>query len=84
MARVVIYSTGFCVYCVRARRLLDTKGVRYDELRIDQDPSLRSQMEHKSQRRSVPQIFIGDYHVGGFDEMWRLEQSGKLDVLLRE
>ena len=79
---IVIYSTGMCPYCVRAKRFLDTKGVSYTELRVDLDPALRQQMEHKSQRRSVPQIFIGDHHVGGFDDMWRLEQSGKLDTLL--
>ena len=79
---IVIYSTGACPYCVRAKRFLDAKGVSYTELRVDHDPALRQQMEHKSQRRSVPQIFIGDRHVGGFDDMWRLEQSGTLDTLL--
>ncbi len=79
---IVIYSTGVCPYCVRAKRFLDAKGVSYTELRVDLDPALRQQMEHKSQRRSVPQIFIGDHHVGGFDDMWRLDQSGKLDTLL--
>jgi glutaredoxin 3 len=79
---IVIYSTAACPYCVRAKRFLDAKGVSYTELRVDLDPALRQQMEHKSQRRSVPQIFIGDHHVGGFDDMWRLEQGGKLDTLL--
>lgn len=79
---IVIYSTGVCPYCVRAKRFLDAKGVDYTELRVDLDPALRQQMEHKSQRRSVPQIFVGNHHVGGFDDMWRLEQSGKLDTLL--
>lgn len=79
---IVIYSTAACPYCVRAKRFLDAKGVSYTELRVDLDPALRQQMEHKSQRRSVPQIFISDHHVGGFDDMWRLDQSGKLDTLL--
>lgn len=83
MAKVIIYSTGYCSYCVRARHFLDAKGVAYDELLVDQDPQLRSQMEIKSQRRSVPQIFIGDYHVGGFEEMWQLDKQGQLDALLR-
>lgn len=84
MAKVTLYSSRFCTYCVHARRLLEAKGVAYDELHIDQDPALRIQMESKSQRRSVPQIFIGDYHVGGFEEMWQLDKSGKLDALLQD
>ncbi len=84
MAKVTLYSSRFCTYCVHARRLLEAKGVAYDELHIDQDPDLRLQMESKSQRRSVPQIFIGDYHVGGFEEMWQLDKSGKLDALLQD
>ncbi|HLA74413.1 MAG TPA: glutaredoxin 3 [Gammaproteobacteria bacterium] len=82
MAKVVIYSTHSCPYCVRARRLLDAKGVSYDEVRVDLDPHLRGYMEQKSQRRSVPQIFIDEYHVGGFEDMWKLDQSGELDALL--
>lgn len=82
MANVVIYSTGSCPYCVRACRLLDAKGVIYTEIRVDRDPELRNEMMTKSCRRSVPQIFIGDYHVGGFDEMYLLDKSGELDTLL--
>lgn len=82
MAKIIIYSTAACPYCVRARRFLDAKGVAYDELRVDLDPDLREFMESRSRRRSVPQIFIDDYHVGGFEDMWRLDQSGKLDALL--
>ncbi|MEW6353724.1 MAG: glutaredoxin 3 [Pseudomonadota bacterium] len=84
MAQIVVYSTGLCPYCVRARRLLDAKGVAYRELRVDEQPALRAEMETKSGRRSVPQIFIGDYHVGGFDELWSLEQSGRLSALLND
>ena len=83
MAKVILYTSGFCSYCVQARRLLDAKGVAYDELYVDQDPELRTQMVSRSQRRSVPQIFIGDYHVGGFEDMRQLDKSGQLDTLLK-
>lgn len=82
MVSVVVYSTGSCPYCVRACRLLDTKGVSYTEIRVDRDPALRNEMVTKSCRRSVPQIFIDDYHVGGFDEMYLLDRNGELDTLL--
>ena len=83
MTKVTLYSSNYCTYCGQARRLLEAKGVAYDELHIDQDPMLRVEMESKSQRRSVPQIFIGDYHVGGFEDMRRLDKSGQLDILLQ-
>ena len=83
MAKVVLYTSGFCHYCVQARRLLEAKGVAYDELYVDQNPTLRTQMVSRSQRRSVPQIFIGDYHVGGFEDMRQLDKSGQLDTLLK-
>ncbi|MEO5702336.1 MAG: glutaredoxin 3 [Gammaproteobacteria bacterium] len=83
MAKVILYTSGFCHYCVQARRLLEAKGVVYDELYIDRDPALRAQMEGKTQRRSVPQIFIGDYHVGGYEDMRQLDKSGQLDALLQ-
>ena len=84
MAKVTLYSSRFCPYCIHARRLLEAKGIAYDDLRIDQDPDLQIQLESKSQRRSVPQIFIGDYHVGGFEELCQLDKSGKLDALLQD
>ena len=77
-----MYSTGFCPYCVRARMLLDRKGVAYKEIRVDHEPQLRAEMMERSRRNTVPQIFIGDYHVGGCDDMFALEQQGKLDTLL--
>lgn len=83
MSEVVIYSTGMCPYCVRARQLLERKGVRYTEYRVDEQSRLRHEMESKSKRRSVPQIFIGDLHVGGFDELAQLDRSGKLEALLQ-
>lgn len=82
MPVVVIYSTGFCPYCVRARMLLDRKGVNYTEIRVDLQPQLREEMIRRSGRTSVPQIFIDDYHVGGCDDMLALENQSKLDQLL--
>lgn len=82
MPDVIIYSTGFCPYCVRARMLLDRKGVNYTEIRVDLQPQLREEMIRRSGRTSVPQIFIDDYHVGGCDDMLALENQSKLDPLL--
>ena len=79
---VEIYSTEFCPYCTRARMLLDKKGVSYTEFRVDQDVSLRREMEQRSQRTSVPQIFIGDKHIGGFDDLAELEYVEELDNIL--
>jgi len=77
-----MYSTGACPYCVRARRLLDAKGVEYTDIRVDKEPQYRHEMETRSKRTSVPQIFIDDYHVGGFDDLSELNMDGKLDELL--
>lgn len=82
MAEVVVYSTGSCPFCVRARNLLDKKGVAYTEHRVDLEPELRPEMEKRAGRTSVPQIFIGDRHVGGFDELSELEIGGELDEML--
>jgi glutaredoxin 3 len=85
MAEVVMYSTGNCPYCVRAKSLLQKKGVTWKELRVDENPELRPEMESRSGgRRTVPQIFIGDVHVGGFDDMCALDLEGKLDPLLQK
>lgn len=80
--RVIVYSSGFCPYCVRAHRLLERKGVLFEEIRVDRDPAKRREMERRSRRRTVPQIFIGDVHVGGYDELAALERRGELDALL--
>lgn len=77
-----MYSTAFCPYCIRARALLDSKGASYREIRIDIETHLRMEMEQRSGRTSVPQIFVGDTHIGGFDDMYALERRGTLDVLL--
>lgn len=79
---VKIYSGRACTYCNAAKRLLDKKGVTYNEINVDDDPALRTEMEELSKRQSVPQIFIGDFHVGGFDDMVELQREGKLDDLL--
>lgn len=80
--RVVMYTTGICSYCFAARRLLERKGVAFDELRIEGRMDLRAEMQARSGRVSVPQIFIGDLHIGGYDDMAALDREGKLDVLL--
>ena len=77
-----MYSTGFCPYCVRARMLLERKGVPYTDIRVDLEPALRAEMIERSGRTSVPQIFIDGFHVGGCDDMYALEQRGRLDPLL--
>ena len=82
MPNVVVYSTMICPYCVRAKALLERKGVSYEEKMIDTDRSLMREMLERSQRRTVPQIFIDDYHVGGYDDMAELDSEGKLDQLL--
>lgn len=82
MPDVIMYTTGMCPYCVRAKMLLQNKGVRWNELRIDADPALMREMMQRSGRRTVPQIFVGNQHVGGFDDMAELDSFGKLDPLL--
>ena len=79
MPNVVMYLTPYCPYCSRAAMLLKRKGVEYTELRVDTDSKLRHEMEQRSQRTSVPQIFIDDFHVGGCDDLFALEAEGKLD-----
>ncbi len=80
--RVVLYGTPWCPYCVRARELLASKGVDFDDIPVHTDPGVRAQMEERSGRRTVPQIFFGDRHIGGFDDLYALERAGKLDGLL--
>jgi glutaredoxin 3 len=82
MPQVIIYSTQVCPYCVRAKKLLQRKGVDYEEFLVDQDRSRLKEMLERSQRRTVPQIFIDDYHVGGYDDMAELDAMGELDPLL--
>jgi len=80
---VVVYSTGWCPYCDRAKALLGRKEVAFREIRVDEDPAERDAMLKRSGgRRTVPQIFVGDRHVGGFDELYALDKTGELDKLL--
>ncbi len=80
---VRLYTTRFCPYCIRARRLLDSKGVSYNDIPVDGNAQRREQMMRESGRHTVPQIWIGETHVGGFDDLWMLEQQGRLDPMLR-
>ena len=85
MQKVMIYLTGLCPFCWRAKRLLDIKGVDYEEIDIMVDPERRSEMVRRAGGlTSVPQVFIGDVHVGGSDELVALDQSGTLDSILIE
>jgi len=82
-AHVSMYTTAVCPYCVRAERLLESKGVTaIEKIRIDLDPDQRALMMQKTGRRTVPQIYIGDTHVGGFDDLYALDQAGGLTPLL--
>lgn len=82
-APVVMYSTAFCGYCQRARNLLERKGVSVREIKVDEDASERETMVRRSGgRRTVPQIFIGERHIGGYDDLAALDRSGELDPLL--
>ncbi len=82
MPKVVVYSTAVCPYCVRAKALLQRKGVEYEEKMIEGDREAMREMLNRSKRKTVPQIFIDDYHVGGYDDMAALDSEGKLDRLL--
>ena len=84
MKKVLIYTTEICPYCERAKNLLKRKNVSYEEKRIDLDPSLREEMILRSQRKTVPQIFIDDFHVGGCDDLYDLENKAALDSLLKD
>lgn len=84
MADVKMYSTAVCPYCIMAERLLVSKGVTViDKVRVDLEPAKRAEMMERTGRRTVPQIYIGDTHVGGYDDLAALDHAGKLDPLLR-
>jgi glutaredoxin 3 len=82
MSQVTIYTKPYCPYCIRAVELLETKGVAFDEIEAAFDPEKRQEMIQRSGRATFPQIFIGDQHIGGCDDMMALEREGKLDGLL--
>ncbi len=82
MAKVIIYSSDWCPFCVRAKTLLEKKGIAFEEIRVDGKPDVRAAMAKKAKRTSVPQIWIDELHVGGCDELFALERAGKLDALI--
>lgn len=85
MAKVEVYTTDYCPYCVRAKQLLDVKDVDYTEVDVTNDDEARVALVKKAEgRRTVPQIFINDRPVGGYDDLRALEEAGKLDLLLAE
>lgn len=83
MSEIIIYTTEICPYCVRAKQLLDGKGLKYTEIRVDNDDALRDKMIKLSGRRTVPQIFIDNKPIGGCDDLHQLEHSGELDKMLK-
>ncbi len=82
-ADVLMYTTTYCPYCVRARELLAHKGVQFNEIKVDEHPEKRDEMIQRSSRRTVPQIFINGQAIGGCDDMYALEHTGQLDKLLQ-
>lgn len=83
MKRIQMYTTGFCPFCVMAKRLFAQKGATIEEVRVDQDLAKREEMMKITGRRTVPQIFVGETHVGGFEDLAALDRAGKLDPLLK-
>ena len=81
MAEILIYTSRWCLFCTRAKQLLDSKGLTYTELSVDGEPELRADMAAKAGRPSVPQIWIGDHPVGGCDDLFALERTSALDAL---
>ncbi|RBP81070.1 glutaredoxin 3 [Marinomonas rhizomae] len=84
MATVTIYSSDYCPFCVRAKQLLTAKNAAFNEIRVDGERELRQEMMQKSGRHTVPQIWIGEKHVGGCDDLYALEREQKLDALLSQ
>lgn len=83
VAKVLMYSSRLCPYCRMAERLLEQKGVQAEKVMVDEDPLRREEMTRRAGRTSVPQIFIGETHVGGYTELAGLERAGQLDALLK-
>jgi len=84
MAKIVMYATGVCPFCVMAERLLRAKGVAdIEKIRVDLEPERRKEMMERTGRRTVPQIYVGDQHVGGYDDLAALDRAGGLDPLLQ-
>jgi glutaredoxin 3 len=83
MTKVVMYATAACPFCQSAERLLRAKGAEIEKIRVDLEPARRTEMQQKSGRHTVPQIWIGERHIGGCDDLYALEREGKLDPLLQ-
>jgi glutaredoxin 3 len=81
--QIKMYSTRYCPYCMGARSLLESKNLGYEDVGVDGNPELRREMIERSGRHTVPQIWIGDHHIGGFDELNSLERRGQLDELIK-
>ena len=84
MSKVVMYTTGFCPFCIRAKRIFDDMNVPYEEIRVDKHREKREEMMEITNRRTVPQVFIGDHYVGGCDDMQDALRSGQLNLWLKE
>ena len=84
MPKTVIYSTQICPYCVRAKNLLKKKNISYEEIMVNNPTIMEEMIQKAGGRRTVPQIFIGDTHIGGFDDLYASDQSGELDALIKE
>lgn len=85
MKEIVVYTSAYCPYCIMAKELLESKNAPYKELRVDEKPEyVEEAMTRSGGRKTVPQIFIGDTHVGGYDELYALDQEEKLDSLLED
>jgi glutaredoxin 3 len=82
-SKIQVYLTDWCPYCVRARGLLERKGAQFETINVDERPEARAEMMARSGRRTVPQIFIGETHVGGCDDLYALDAAGGLDPLLK-
>jgi glutaredoxin 3 len=84
MAKIVIYTTTICPYCVRAKQLFQRKGLSYEEIDVSRNHELRQQLVQQTRQRTVPQIFINEQHIGGCDDLYALERQGALDPLLAQ
>jgi len=82
VSEVTLYTSAFCGYCVAAKNFLKSRGANYSEVRVDLDPERRAEMLARAKRSSVPQIFIGDHHVGGYEDLVALDRAGSLKTLL--
>jgi glutaredoxin 3 len=82
VSKVVVYSTRWCGYCVRAKALLDARGIPYEEISLDDDPAFRQKLMDLTGSWTVPQILVGDQPIGGYTELWRLDREGRLEERL--